>query len=184
MDLPEGFLIGEEEGGRLCATFEEAIKAAAAGGTVIVRKEGEFEIEPVSIPAGKALTIRAAAGYQPIFLARNWRDSILESDGPLCLEGLEFRHPFADVPGEAAPILHCRGAPVFLANCRFVRATAEPRRGRQRFGAKPLVRFDDCLQVEVHGCEFYTMAGTDVAVHVTGSGQASSLRATNNLFVG
>jgi hypothetical protein len=180
--LPEGFLVGNEK--IIHGTLNEAIEAARAGDTVIVRKSGGIEIEPISIPAGKALNIRAASGYQPVFLNKSYRTTILQTEAPLCLEGLEFQHPFAEVPGEAEPILRCGAGPVFLANCRFVRSTTEHRKQQLRYASKPLIQFVNCPQIEVTNCEFYMMSGTDVVIDVTEGNFEQSIHAENNLFLG
>ncbi|MCP5115073.1 MAG: hypothetical protein GY953_29940, partial [bacterium] len=123
MQLEEGYLVGAS--GAIYPSLEEAIGAAGSGGTVIVRKSGPIELEPIVIAEGQKLSIHAAAGYHPVFISKDSRTTFLRADSPLCLEGLEFKHPFTDVAAEAAPLLHCGKGPVFLANCRFVRPTRE-----------------------------------------------------------
>jgi hypothetical protein len=151
---------------------------------VIIRRQGEVELGEIVIPPGKALTIRAASGWAPVFVSKSWRTTNVESNAPLCLEGLEFRHPFSVDPANAEPILRCHRAPIFLANCRFLRTTREGHLRASRRNPRPLVDFIDCPKVDITNCEFYTIIGTDITLNVSDSGSDSQVRLTNNLIVG
>lgn len=174
------------EDGPLYASLAEAVEEAEPGATITVRVNGEVELEPLLIPADKPLTIRAAEGSEPIFVSRNWRDFMIQTESPLCLMGLEFRHPFASIPAEAAPILYSRAPTLHLANCRFVRSTVDRQSQTQSYSARPLVLLDDPEQVDIRNCELQTMAGTCVAVRGVQSeaAPASDLYLENNLLVG
>ena len=180
---PEGFFLSASAD-RIFGTLQEALETAGPGDTVIVRKNGEIEIDSIFLPPDLPITIRAASGYQPVFVSKSFRTTNLQTESALCLEGLEFRHPFAEDPGDAVPILLCRSAPVLLANCRFVRSTSKERPSGFRYRAPPLVDFRDCLQVELRNCEFLTNAATILACKITTDRSESTLQAANNLFVG
>ncbi len=180
--IEQGFLIDGQS--QIHDTLEQVIDAANAGNTVIVRKQGELELGELVIPNGKALTIRAAKGFSPVFVAKHWRTTALDVQSPLCLEGLEIRHPFALDPVHAKPILKCQGVPVFLANCRFVRSTRNVRAKVLRNNGGPLVELINCESINIANCEFFTMIGTDIALEVSDPGSTSTLHLTNNLMVG
>jgi len=108
------------------STLKEAVGAARSGDTIEVSTDGPFELEPVAL-GNKALTIRAASGSHPVFVSQRVAGPVLTTEALLVLEGLEFR-AYADDPAFARrpppwarleAIVRSRGAPLFLANCRF-----------------------------------------------------------------
>ena len=110
-----GFVVGD--GPTRHATLAAAVAAAADGDTVTIHGDGPFATEPLSL-TGKALTLRAASGSHPIlqFAAppAAWQ-SLLATDRPLTLEGIELRHG----PGsEPAHLVYASGASLRLLGCR------------------------------------------------------------------
>lgn len=180
-ELPAGFyLLGNE---KTFPSLEEAIAAAEGGQTVIIRKSGKLPVTTIDL-GQKSLTIRSGAGYHPILANSDWREAILKSNAPLCLEGLEFQHPHAELPAKAAPILELENGPVFLANCRFVRPTNRTGRRTARFATAPVVQLKSCPSVEIINCEFYTLDSTTLSLEPEETEFHHSLRAVNNLMTG
>lgn len=118
--LPPGFMVGDDATRH--ATLAEAVAAAADGDTITIQGDGPFATAAVSL-AGKALTLRAAPGSHPVlvFAARPaaWQ-SLLTSDRPLALEGVELR--LAPEVGPAH-LLYTTGASLRLAACRVTAAS-------------------------------------------------------------
>ena len=130
---PEGFLVSGQES-KVYATLAAAIDAADRGDVVIVRKDGLLDAGRLT-NSGKAITIRAAQGMRPVFESGS-EETIFESDGPIALEGLEFRHP-AGVPNRTKPVARFVGGPIFIANCKFVRLNGRLGAAVNRFVALP-----------------------------------------------
>jgi serine/threonine protein kinase len=113
------------------ATLSDAVAAANDGDTIEVRGDGPFASEPIHI-AGKALTIRAGGGFQPVINLQpkegKIKDPLLETDSPLVLEGLALQrletwqgrqgHP------ERNGLVLVWKAPIHAANCRFLTKTS------------------------------------------------------------
>jgi hypothetical protein len=98
------------------ATLADAIAAAEDRDVVEVRSVAVVSTPPIRI-SGKALTIRAADGFQPVIELR--RDLVdtkvpLRDDSPLVLEGLELRHV-----SKVEQYIVLTRAPIRSA-CRFV----------------------------------------------------------------
>ena len=186
--LPEGFVLNGE--GELFETLEDAVASASPGDTVVVRRDGTVELDSLIIGPDLPLRIQAAANCHPVFTSKSLKTSMISSESPLCLEGLEFRHPFAENPGAVAPMIHVKGGALFMANCRVIRSTSNQRSPETtdlRHEGEPLVRADNCEEIEIFNCELCTIAGTNVAIEVEDSekGQEQqSLRFSNNLFAG
>jgi serine/threonine protein kinase len=99
------------------------IDSAQPGDTIEVHGTGPFVLSPITIK-GKAVTLRAAAGFQPILTTtgggRRAPIPLLSTNAPLVLEGLHFQittGPFAG--GEVPYAIRSVGAPFYAANCRF-----------------------------------------------------------------
>src|SRR4029077_13156407 len=104
-------------------TLGEAVASSGNGDTIEVRGNGPFVSEPISIRKD-ALTIRAAPGFRPVIRLNAEREtgrSLLQSDGPLVLEGLELQREPQDSPKAASwrGIIYSN-APLFATNCRFL----------------------------------------------------------------
>jgi serine/threonine-protein kinase len=113
---PPPFLVASSSVGH--ATLEAAVAAAAADGdTITISGDGPFTIAPLSV-TGKALTLRAAPGARPSLRRRGpsvaWQ-SLLASDRPLALEGIELRQ---DTAGAPSHLVYVSGGSLRLSNCR------------------------------------------------------------------
>ena len=187
-ELPEGFLLNGE--GKLFASLEEAVASAAPGDTVVVRRDGTIELNFLEIGRGMPLRIHAAPGCHPIFTSKSWKTSMIISESPLCLEGLEFRHPFTENPSAAPPVIQVKGGAVFMANCRVIRSTSNQMKSEisdLRYSADPLVRGEQGEDLEILNSELCTLAGTNVGIARADSDaipERQSLRFINNLFAG
>ena len=106
------------------ATLAEAVAAAQSGDTIEICGNGPFVNPPFFIR--KALTIQAGQGFRPVMkmsLAQIQDASpLFETSAPLVLEGLHLerigiqRHQSGPLP----KIVVAQGAPVRVANCRFI----------------------------------------------------------------
>ena len=117
--LPPGFVVGDDATRH--ATLAAAVAAAADGDTITIQGDGPFATAAVSL-TGKALTLRAAPGSHPVLIfaapPAAWQ-SLLTSDRPLALEGIELRL----APGVGpAHLLYASGASLRLAGCRVTAA--------------------------------------------------------------
>jgi hypothetical protein len=109
------------------ATLAEAVARAPDCGTVIVQGTGTVGCPPLRTQ-GKALTVRAAVKDRPCLemtapASPSW-PTLLTTDRPLTLEGLELRHPGArsgdpSTLAELGPLLSCEQASLRLVNCRL-----------------------------------------------------------------
>jgi hypothetical protein len=118
-------LAREDKPERPFATLAAAVAAADDGDAIEVRGDGPF-VSPALKLGNKALTIRAAPGSWPVFqlhaAAANAMESLLQTDAPLVLEGLEFHCPERRnaQPGRYLRLILAPRAPLHVANCRFV----------------------------------------------------------------
>ncbi|HEY7310532.1 MAG TPA: serine/threonine-protein kinase [Gemmataceae bacterium] len=109
---------------RTFATLAAAAAAARSGDTIEVRGDGPYACEPITL-AGKALTIRAGKGCQPVVQPKDGKlaDPMLETDAPLVLEGLTLQcwEPRQAKEGhpERNSLLLLWKAPLHAAHCRF-----------------------------------------------------------------
>ncbi len=151
-------------GVRWLPTLQQAVAAAGPGDLILIRQDGEIGVEPLQI-RGKALTIRAWDGYRPVlvppFDAENC--PLIDTDAPLVLEGLVIYGcrvpPRASGPGIRVPdwphtppeelgtVIVCRGAPLYLANCRIFQ---RPARGQMI--ARSCIYLDESPECEVRNC--------------------------------
>src|SRR5262249_25706739 len=118
------------------------------GGTIEVRSNGPFVCDPVVI-RGRALTLRAGGGFRPVLRlspeANKAAVPLLDTNAPLLLEGLELQR-IGEVNWRGKPpprTVSCRGAPLHVANCRFLMQTD---------GAG--LAAEECPVCEVRNCEF------------------------------
>jgi hypothetical protein len=124
---PEPFVVMLPGGKREfpCATLAKASQVAQSGDVIEVRGDGPFVTEPIKI-GSKALTLRAGQGFVPVIrlseAAGKAGATLLETSGPLTVEGLEFHSVGTDVPPASREriLLVSRGAPLHLAHCRFL----------------------------------------------------------------
>jgi len=119
-------LVGGKE--RKFDTLAEAVAAAQSGDTIEIRGNGPFVSHPIKVQ-GQALVIRAADGFRPVLhLSPEGIEtyaSLLETNAPLVLEGLEFhlvggKVPSPSGPPEIARTVRSRDAVLHVANCRFL----------------------------------------------------------------
>ena len=113
-----------------------AVAAAAAGDTIEIRWDGPIASRPILVT--KPLTIRAARGYEPIFVMEPPTGPRFNAEAPLVLEGIGFvlsgqvtQGPRKASPrrrGKAVGIVTARSSPLYIANCRFVthKSTGQP----------------------------------------------------------
>src|SRR5262249_23522600 len=105
------------------ASLTEAVAAAQSDDTIEVRGNGPFVTHP--IPITKALTIRAASGFQPVMrLAGGDADTgvpLLWTNAALVLEGLRLERISKNnvwKPGmEPYITVWSAGAPLYAVNC-------------------------------------------------------------------
>jgi hypothetical protein len=100
-------------------TLAAAVRAARDGDVIEVRGDGPFPCAPVRIP--RALTIRAAEGYRPVFRrASSLPGALLSTTSPLVLEGLALEGLSSGKESERhGSLVYSGQAPLWLANCRF-----------------------------------------------------------------
>ncbi len=128
------------------ATLAEAVDRAASGDVITLHGDGPFDCPRLRVE-GKALTIRAE-GCRPVLrLARaaGGGAAFLETSGPLTLEGLELQwtNDGPTATGLLPHVLRSVGAPLRLANCRFVTS-----------GECDTIWADGSPLVEVRNCQF------------------------------
>jgi hypothetical protein len=103
-------------------TLADAVQGASDGDTIEIRGNGPFVTHPVRIH-GRALTVRAAEGFRPVLRLSTEGTAafanLFETNAPLTLEGLELQIFGATGQGLARAI-QSRGAPLFVAHCRFL----------------------------------------------------------------
>ena len=115
-----------------CETLKEAVDTAIAGDIIEVRGNGPYVTEPITI-TGKALTLRAGNGFAPVIQLSpagiKAAATLLETNAPLTIEGLEFQRLGADDPKVVQPrkLLESRRSPLFLSHCRFLMNGRESR---------------------------------------------------------
>jgi hypothetical protein len=97
----------------------DALAAARPNQIIEARFSGEQQMDPFQI-GGKPLTIRAAEGFRPVFVATNNAQPMILADAPLILEGLTLwrRTPRASF----AVLISVEDAPLHLLNCRLIRS--------------------------------------------------------------
>jgi serine/threonine protein kinase len=87
----EPFLVRTESGARVGAflNINDALAAAPVGGVVELNWNGEREMAPVTLPP-KALTLRAAKGFRPVWIHTSLSASALGASAALTLEDIEL----------------------------------------------------------------------------------------------
>jgi len=103
------------------ATLAEAMLKSSDGDTIEICGNGPFMTAPIHLSSRR--TIRAGQGFRPVvkpdLVAQSGRmATFLESRAPLVLEGVDFQCA-ADSTATVLAI-NSLGAPLFVANCRFV----------------------------------------------------------------
>jgi hypothetical protein len=109
-------------------TLAEAVQGASDGDTIEIRGNGPFVTEPIDIPSGRALIIRAAEGLRPVIQAdpEEKGQVLLRTRSPLVLEGLDLQWMDAkayDRPDGRSNYLVVAREPtsrLHVANCRFL----------------------------------------------------------------
>jgi hypothetical protein len=125
-------------------TLAEAVAAAESGDAIEVRGNGPFTGGAAVQTKTKALTIRAGAGFRPVLQmdAQAQGPCCLTNEGPLVLEGLEFRET-----GKRRTFLGgvvVAQGPLYVANCRFVLAGYSGLLGPQAFFRCPVCAARNC----------------------------------------
>jgi serine/threonine protein kinase len=106
---------GEEAAERKFDTLAEAVQSASGGDTIEIRGNGPFATSPTT--STQPLVIRAGTGFQPVIRLRSGEtDDLINATAALCIEGLELQNP----PSEPGVFLRSKGAPLAVANCRFI----------------------------------------------------------------
>jgi hypothetical protein len=108
-------------------TLADAVAAAPGGGVIEIDGNGPYTSPPIHL-GRTALTLRAAAGVQPLLVLTPEKGTapapVLVTEAPLTLEGLSLRSDGQQnaVPGEdpaAFSAIVVRGGPFRAAHCRF-----------------------------------------------------------------
>jgi hypothetical protein len=161
---PEKVFVVLDRGGRVgqkYTTLAEAVSVAQAGDTIEVHGDGPFVTEQVSITT-IPLTIRAGQGYHPVLKlsleGERQNAPLIESDGPLTLEGLEIQRTNAPAPGPPCYLVFANRSRFRAANCRFRINQGDPGGGACILGR----RLDLC---ELRNCEFFAKNGHVVELH-------------------
>ena len=112
--------------------FERAVAIAKTGETIFVQGDGPFILRGISC-RGKALTIKAGAGFHPRFdfvpLQRDisW-DPLFFADKALTLEGIDLNYaePNSGPTGSAiAHLIYIEDAPLKLVGCKLTATNAQ-----------------------------------------------------------
>jgi serine/threonine protein kinase len=95
----------------------DAVAVASGDDTIEIRGNGPFTLTHLDIVA--SLTLRAAAGFHPVFLCTPApkQNEIIYVHAPLVMEGLELR---LDSPGSASLSIVVASDQLHVANCRFL----------------------------------------------------------------
>ena len=101
------------------AGLSDALAAARPNEIVEVRFSGERQMDPFQV-GGKPLTIRAAEGFRPIFVATNNAQPMILADAPLALEGLTLWRRGSRA--NFATLISVEDAPLHLLHCRLIRS--------------------------------------------------------------
>jgi serine/threonine protein kinase len=135
-----------------------------------VRGDGPFVVPPLDFKE-QAVAIRAAEGCRPVFVLSDAGVAegapLIQTHGPLTLEGLELRQDGArkaDPPGGigyseerhalvAASMPHVREPVICIANCRFRMDPAE---------ARACLYVADVPSCSVRNCEFINRSGAGI----------------------
>ena len=162
-------------------TLAEAVQGASDGDIIEIHGNGPFVTPPITI-RGRALTLRPGAGYRPVLrlsaTAVKAYGTLLETDAPLALEGLELQ--IVGGPGpktgrvpEITRILRSHEAPLFVAFCRFLVQ-----------GEGSGISMADAPACEVYHSEFYSTGGLWWRLGWKPPRHGGRLIVASNLFVG
>jgi WD40 repeat protein len=164
---------------RKFGTLAEAVQGASDGDTIEVRGNGPFVTQPINLQ-GRALTIRAGAGYRPVIRSRQEglaEDAYLFKVGArLVLEGLELHASSRKLHRN---IIHTHSAaPLFITNCRLVGE-----------GLTNCIWAGDWptslpLTIEIRNSELYTTTGKGVVAVVNANDGMSRLVLDNCVQTG
>ena len=104
--LNERFTVQNRSGSRVggYATLEDALERVPAEGVVELRWNGPREMPAMTLPR-KALTLRAAPGFEPEWNSADPSRSALTASASLTLEGIRFVASLGEMeePGGARP---------------------------------------------------------------------------------
>jgi WD40 repeat protein len=158
---------------RSMRTLALAIANAAPDDILEVRTDGLVETDPLTIPKGKPLTIRAGPRCRPVLRLADGSSTgqLLVSSSPLTLEGLEFQHLFPVKHTVSWALIRC-SARLNLAHCRIVGI------GDMDRGA--LTRCDGGDRIEIRNCLFLHGAGE--SLFWTSVPQGGRLHASGSVF--
>ena len=170
--------------------LSDALAAARPHDVIEVRFSGERLIDPFRV-GGKPLTIRAAKGFTPVFVATNNGQPLILADAPLTLEGLTLwrRGPVVNF----VQLISVESAPLHLLNCRLLRSRFQGQNvlvwGRLRVTGARGPPFYPVLLTLHHGSVGYLrnclVAGTQAtAIGLRAStNQPTRVDAENSLFL-
>ncbi len=124
------FLVGQDAApfGR----FDRAVAEAQSGDTILVHGNGPFVLHGISLH-GKALTIKADAGFQPRFdfvpaqKDVSW-EPLFYADRGLTLEGLHLHYAVEKTPHPSSAVAHLiyvEESPLKLVNCKLTATNAQ-----------------------------------------------------------
>jgi serine/threonine protein kinase len=125
--LIKSHVLVESLPGKTFSRLDTAVAAARDGDTLVIHGDGPFPTRPIFI-RGKALTLRAAAGFRPrVELTHtsqepSWQP-LFRADCPLVIEGLELcSRPNCSPHSEtrAEHLVYCEGAPLRLVDCHLL----------------------------------------------------------------
>ncbi|MCH8149678.1 MAG: SUMF1/EgtB/PvdO family nonheme iron enzyme, partial [Planctomycetes bacterium] len=134
---------GDDVPDRRFDTLAAAVLHASRGDTIEIRGNGPFVTDPIEIPPGRPMTIRAADGFRPVLRlspeGMSMGDySLLFSYSSLVLEGLELQR--LDDPNRRKILRSANEASLHVANCRFLMNSG----GNCVLTNAPLVVFRNC----------------------------------------
>src|SRR5262249_41139724 len=147
-------------------SLEGAVEAARSGDTIEICGDGPFVSRPIVLN-DRQLTIRAAAGCRPVIeLSREGGEQnaflIHATNAPFVLEGLACRYTGAQPYEEGVPpvvtIVRASGAPLYVANCRFLVS----RREDPHYGLES-IRVSHLSACECRNCLFVVGQGAALA---------------------
>jgi len=126
---PFVILSNKEQAEQAFESLAQAMGMAHSGDTIEIRGSGPFVTKSLRPLDGKskALTIRAAAGFQPVIQLRDedarLGEPLIWTDAALALEGLRLErinHDKVWKPGMKPHVtVWSAGAPLYVANCQF-----------------------------------------------------------------
>lgn len=133
--------------------LDQAVNAATDGDTIEVRtNEPATNRGGLRVPKGKSLTLRAAPGFRPVLqLQAAGVPALAVIDSPFTMEGFVFVHTTKAL--RAGRLIHMRGAPLTMINCRFIRQPRPPEALQSTIHA--VIAATDSPRIEFIDCELY-----------------------------